>query len=118
MIQSFPSGSQVVCPFYLASRSLTTAEREAYEEGRGLPVGIGLTPTGTISIQYWEPEQSESKQLAGSSIEQVGAGEYEGILEGVAVGLWTWRGVIVTPESKPLAATVDQVFQIMQSRSS
>lgn len=117
MIQSFPSGSQVVCPFYIASRGLTKAELEAYEEGRGLPIGIGLTPTGTISVEYWEPEQSASKKLEGSGVEQTGAGEYEGILEGVAVGLWTWRGVIVTPESKPLAATVDQVFQIMQSRS-
>lgn len=114
MIQSFPSGSQVVLPFYFARAKLTAAQQQAWEEGAGLPSGVGEDPH-TIKCLCWEPETSEPIE---ATVTRVGAGEYTGTVEAVKPGEWWWFGQGLTSLGRFVGATRTQIFQIMQSRSS
>lgn len=115
-IPSFPSGSQVVVPFTFTTRTLTAEEWTTYEAGGGLPPGVGLDPE-VVTVPYWEPEESAGKTVSGAGVTRVTTGVYRAVLLGVKIGMWTWRGVGETSAKAPVAATVDQMFQITQSRS-
>jgi hypothetical protein len=116
MIQSLPAGSQAILPFYFAARALTAAEVVAWEEGRGLPPGVGVDPANVL-VEYWKPEASKGTTLESVGVTRTGAGEYQATVEALVVGLWTWRGVGQTGGGLAVAATPDQTFQVMRSRS-
>jgi hypothetical protein len=114
MIQSFPSGSQVVLPFYFAKTKLTAAQQQAYEEGAGLPSGVGEDPH-TIKCLCWEPETSEPIE---ATVTRVGAGEYTGTVEAVKPGQWWWQGQGLTAAGKFTGSTRTGTFEITAARSS
>lgn len=115
MIQSWPKGSQVVLPFYFVSRTLTAAEKRTFNEGLGLPPGVGKD-VEVVTVEYFPPDEA-GQVISGGGIIHDGTGMYHAVLECTLGGTWTWRGVGKTSGGTPVAATVDQMFQITQSRS-
>jgi hypothetical protein len=114
VIQSFPSGNQVVLPFYFAKSKLTSAQQQAWEEGQGLPSGVGEDPHA-VKVLVWEPETSEPIEVAAT---RVGAGEYTGTIEAVKPGQWWWQGQGLTAAGKFTGSTQTGTFQVTASRSS
>lgn len=106
---SYPVGSQVLCRFAFVLRALTTTELKAFEEGLGLPSGIGTDPS--IVVFDSEGPDRDPVTLEGAAITKDGVGAYHAVVAITAEGPYRGRGRGTTSGGAPVACTPDIMFQ-------
>ena len=95
-----PLGNEATLPFYFASRPLRPAEVKAWEEGAGLPVGVGVDPSEV------EVEMEHEGTPSTLTCTRQAAGWYYATYPAVTEGTFKWRGVGKTGAGGTFAATV------------
>lgn len=112
-MNSYPSGSIVICRFAFTAQPLTPTQAAAFLAGQGLPSGQGVTPTAVL-FDYTPPD-GETVTLTGVQITVDAAGAYHVPLPVVNHGVWSYRGYGKDGSGNPVVSTATQSFRVTRS---
>jgi hypothetical protein len=106
----YPTGNEIRCRYYFATRDLTDTEEAAFFAGQGLPPGVGYDPPTVVLI--YTPPDSERKKLEGANVTKDAVGAYHSILtpQDNEEGQWLYKGRGLNSESVAVATTKPVTF--------
>lgn len=112
-MNSYPSGSVIICRFAFTYQPLTAAQLATFLAGNGLPSGQGVAPSAVL-FDITPPDQ-ETQTLTGGQIVVDGTGAYHAAVPVINHGIWSYRGYGQDGIGNPVVATPTNSFRVTRS---